>query len=394
MNDPRRTTGTAFTRAWPVLYVDDEPGNLLPFTLQFRDEFEIMTAANGREAMEVLATTPVAVLLTDHRMPELTGVDLCEQVRDRWPHVLRILVTAYSDQQVAIDAINRGGVLRYITKPWNVESVRQILRESVARASLERTVRKLRLAIMDKERLLGQTAVRARLIHDLAQANVSVAHCCDNLERLETPLRETLTTDTYETYREEVGELRRYVNYLDELHDRTPPQVSFARPALEQHDLTELLRTVARLVRSDLDLVATLSVDCPADAQVYADRTDVSRILVNLIGNAGRALREAEFGVARIGVDVRVAGGTVNIYVWDNGPQIPLELRQQIFDSYSGIRLAGTGRAGVDLLVCRELAIANGGSIEMARLVTEGRNTFHLQLPSQPAVAQPGSEGS
>ena len=129
MNDPRRSTGTAFTRAWPVLYVDDEPGNLLPFTLQFRDEFEIMTAANGHEAMEVLAAAPVAVLLTDHRMPEITGVDLCEQVRDRWPHVLRILVTAYSDQQVAIDAINRGGVLRYITKPWNVESERQILSE-------------------------------------------------------------------------------------------------------------------------------------------------------------------------------------------------------------------------------------------------------------------------
>ncbi len=389
MTDPRRTTGTAFTRAWPVLYVDDEPGNLLPFTLQFRDEFEILTADSGSSALEVLESSPVAVLLTDHRMPGMTGVDLCERVRDRWPDVLRLLVTAYSDQQIAIDAINRGGVLRYITKPWKPDEVRQILRGAIARASLERTVRKLRTAIMDKERLVALTAVRARLIQDLARTNVSVGACCDNLEGLEGDLQATVEPDVFDTYQTEVHDLRRYVDYLDDLHDRGEDGVGYARPKRQEHRLDHLLATVARLARTDLEHLDSLLVECPADATVYADSTDVSRVLVNLISNCARAVSEQSGSGARVGVQVRRAGGTIDIMVWDEGPPIPVEMRDVLFDPYHGIRASGTGRAGVELVVCRELALANGGTIEVAAEVGAGRNAFRLLLPACQPTSRP-----
>ena len=93
--------------------------------------YEVVTASSGEEALRVLAERPIAVLVTDQRMRDMTGIALCEEVRERYPAVIRILVTAYSDQATAIDAINRGGVSRYVAKPWRLDEVRQILRNAV-----------------------------------------------------------------------------------------------------------------------------------------------------------------------------------------------------------------------------------------------------------------------
>lgn len=393
MSDPRRTTGTAFTRAFPILYVDDELGNRLPFRVEFSGEFEVVVAGSGEEALAILSASPVAVLLTDHRMPGMTGVDLCERVRDRHPHVLRILVTAYSEQAIAIDAINRGGVLRYITKPWNPESVRQILREAVARASLERTVRKLRAGILDKERLAGVTSARARLLHDLAQANDSISVCCARLEQLDPRLRTSVDVDLYATYSAEIAELRRYVDYLSQLHDKTQTAVGFARPRRSYQRVAELLRTVVELVRSDLEQMAGLLVDCDEQVEVWADRTDVSRILVNLISNASRAVRATGLSEGRVGVTARKEGGTVSIAVWDDGAPLPEAFRDHLFDPYSGGPTTPIGRAGLQLAVCRELAIANGGTIEVAKLASNGNNAILVRLPAAEPSGPPEGDG-
>ncbi len=351
---------TDFARAYPVLYVDDEVDNLLVFRATFRDELEILTASGGAEALQILDRTPgIAILLTDQRMPGMSGVDLCERVRDLWPSVQRMLVTAYSDREVAIAAINRGGVGRYIEKPWDAVQLRQILRDAVARAHLERMVRRLRSAILDKERLVGAHAANVRLLHDLAHTNASIHACCIKLEELAPRLSGELDAETWSIYHADIRELRRYVDYMRALERRGGnDDDGLARPERRLGAVSELLDTVIELVRHELEGVARLSVYCPPGASVWSDTTDFSRILINLVRSATAAMRGAGRRGCSIAIDVEEAGGTVSVRVCDDGPPV------DVGDAKALLRGQGTGWRAQGLGVARELAIANGGQLD------------------------------
>ncbi|MBL4669234.1 MAG: response regulator [Flavobacteriales bacterium] len=102
-----------------VLYIDDEVSNLNAFKASFRRQFNIHTATSADEGYEILKTNPIEVVISDQRMPGKSGVDFFESIRDLHPNPIRILLTAYSDIDAVIDAINRGGAYRYVSKPWN-----------------------------------------------------------------------------------------------------------------------------------------------------------------------------------------------------------------------------------------------------------------------------------
>jgi len=134
----RTEAGTTIDyKAFPVLYVDDETDNLRSFELTFRREFSVVTTANGADALEVLATRPIAVVLSDHRMPGITGTDLLARVRELVPATVRLLVTAYGDASTLAQAINHGCIYRYIPKPWDVDEMREIVRQAIELYALE-----------------------------------------------------------------------------------------------------------------------------------------------------------------------------------------------------------------------------------------------------------------
>src|SRR5437016_1852926 len=98
----------------PVLYVDDEPENLDLFRLHFEDELPLLTARNADEALRTLEADDVGVLLSDERMPGLRGVELLARVAERWPDVVRVIVSAYADADRLLLAMNRGHAHEYI----------------------------------------------------------------------------------------------------------------------------------------------------------------------------------------------------------------------------------------------------------------------------------------
>ncbi len=102
-----------------VLYIDDQILNLKAFQASFRRLFNIYTARTSAEAKQILNQHEIEVILSDQRMPEASGVDFFESILETHPNPIRILVTAYSDINSVIDAINKGQVYRYITKPWH-----------------------------------------------------------------------------------------------------------------------------------------------------------------------------------------------------------------------------------------------------------------------------------
>lgn len=135
-------------KRYQVLFVDDEEQALEYFAEVFADDFNILTAANAEAAWQVLQEQGdhIAVLISDQRMPGQQGSDLLGRVRLQFPHVVRILTTAYSDLASAVAAVNMGGVFRYLTKPWELDEVRGTLLRAMEFA----------LVRLDRDRLLGE----------------------------------------------------------------------------------------------------------------------------------------------------------------------------------------------------------------------------------------------
>jgi len=125
-------------REFPVLYVDDEPENLRIFELGFRRDFSVVTAASGEQGLAVLARRPVAVVLSDQKMPGMTGVEFLARARDLDPKTIRMLITAYGDAQTLSSAINEGCVYRYIAKPWHPDELRLAVKRAIEVYALDR----------------------------------------------------------------------------------------------------------------------------------------------------------------------------------------------------------------------------------------------------------------
>jgi len=131
------------TTAYPILVVDDEQDNLDAFRFNFRKTFKVMTAGGGDEAIEILKAEDIAVLVTDQRMPKMSGLELLKQAEELRPDAVRIILTAFTDVDVLIEAINLGRIYRYITKPWDGKEVRGILQQALERYHLLKENRRM-----------------------------------------------------------------------------------------------------------------------------------------------------------------------------------------------------------------------------------------------------------
>ena len=115
-----------------ILYIDDEEKSLVNFSRVFRNKFNILSAASASEGYHLLEKhgEEIALLMTDQRMPGEKGVDFLKRARQLQPKAVRILTTAYTDFDVAIEAVNSGAISKLITKPWDIPQLEMILREA------------------------------------------------------------------------------------------------------------------------------------------------------------------------------------------------------------------------------------------------------------------------
>lgn len=106
-------------KKYTILYVDDEESNLRIFRMAFKREYNVLTAMGGQEAIEILRTNDVQCLITDQKMPEMTGTELLERVLPEFPDVIRMILTGFADIEAIVKAVNKCGIYKYITKPWD-----------------------------------------------------------------------------------------------------------------------------------------------------------------------------------------------------------------------------------------------------------------------------------
>lgn len=143
-----------------ILYVDDEENNLFSFKATFRIKYNVLTALSGDGALEILQKTLVHIIVTDQRMPEMTGVEFLEKVLEKYPDPMRILLTGYADMDAVVDAVNKGKIFHYLAKPWDEDELDLTIQSAYAkyleRAQLKETNAKLEVSNEQLEFLLRQ----------------------------------------------------------------------------------------------------------------------------------------------------------------------------------------------------------------------------------------------
>jgi DNA-binding NtrC family response regulator len=113
-----------------VLYLDDDQGNLDSFKANFRQEFEVFTATNPVEAYNLIETEGIQIVITDHNMPSMSGVEFLESISRDYPYVQRILLTGFTDLIPVVEAVNKGKVFRILTKPFNMKEISKMVSEA------------------------------------------------------------------------------------------------------------------------------------------------------------------------------------------------------------------------------------------------------------------------
>ena len=172
-----------------ILVVDDEEAILETMSFTFEDDYEVRTAAHPETALEILGREgPFAVVLSDQRMPGMSGVEFVSEVRRRYPATVRIILTGFSDMEAIIQAINDGHVYAYITKPWEPEQLKQVIK---------RAVEHNRLAL-ENERLLADLSREGRFLAAVIDELDSGAVALDSdgvIRAVNRPAREYLNLD-------------------------------------------------------------------------------------------------------------------------------------------------------------------------------------------------------
>ncbi|MES1209150.1 MAG: sigma-54 dependent transcriptional regulator [Pseudomonadota bacterium] len=143
---------------FPVLVVDDEQDNLDAFRFNFGKSFQLLYASSGDQALELARQHDIAVVVTDQRMPRMTGLELLRAVRETRPDAIGIIVTAFTDVDVLIEAITLGRIYRYVTKPWDSKEMRGILTQAVERFQLGRENQRLQQQLSEYAGMLASEA--------------------------------------------------------------------------------------------------------------------------------------------------------------------------------------------------------------------------------------------
>jgi response regulator RpfG family c-di-GMP phosphodiesterase len=150
-----------------LLIVDDEIANLRLLERLFSKDFHCLTAPSGREAIRVLEQHDVAIVITDQCMPEMTGIELLKRTALLRPHMVRILLTGYTDVEALVEALNSGLVYLYITKPWNNEDLK--LRVTRACAHYQNNKKRQALADANQRLLLRLNEIKLDVVTALSE---------------------------------------------------------------------------------------------------------------------------------------------------------------------------------------------------------------------------------
>ncbi|MEZ4732104.1 MAG: hybrid sensor histidine kinase/response regulator [Caldilineaceae bacterium] len=382
-----------------LLIIDDEADILKALRRQFRRHYTIHIANSAAEGYEIMTQVPIQVIISDQRMPGMSGVEFFDRTKNEFPDAVRLLLTGYADIQSVIAAINDGNVFRYIAKPWDPEEIETIVREAFTKYEM----------IVENRRLLAQLQEANQRLEQRVQERTAELHAANtNLLHLNAE-KDTLLGMVAHDLR---GPLAMIQMCAELLHD-LPPDGN------EHGEFIGMIEGTARnaiyLINDLLDIAAIEAGRLVIEHQAAVVDELVARVshLNRLVGQQKgiRLVTTVEAGLPRARLDPRRfeqvlnnllsnafkyshADTTVQVRLWrheqdlllavtDEGQGIAPEEISKLFKSFQRTSTRPTAdehSTGLGLAICKRIVELHGGEITVQSVVGSG-TTFMVRLP-------------
>lgn len=390
---------------YTVLAVDDEIFNLEAIQRTLRNRYQVLTTTSPREALKIFTDEKVHLVIADQRMPEMPGTELLGKMKEISPHPIRMVLSAYTDIDYLIDAINRGEVYRYITKPWDPGDLRMTVEKAlehyqammdrlrlleeleeknaelqIRNTELSQALRELRDTqdkLLEAERFSVLGRMAGMIIHDLKQPLDFIRSATETMANLD--LDQTERLDFAQMIREETN---RFVEMIQEILDYSRGDFRLKRETFSLTDLWNLIETRIRSYLKNYEIGLRI-LPLENEAEVKVDIHRIQRAFLNLIKNAIEAFRETAAPPSPlITITNTVEDGHWVATLQDNGPGIPEEVLDRIFDPFVSARRAHG--IGLGLAIVKHIIEEHGGNVSCESEKNRG-TTFILRLPVQSA---------
>jgi signal transduction histidine kinase/CheY-like chemotaxis protein len=400
-----------------ILYIDDEIENLEGFEFTFMNNYEIFTAQNASKGLKILEENSIKVVICDQRMPEITGVDLLKIIKEKFPDSVRIILTAYADLENAVDAINKGEIFRYLSKPWNKNDLKATIENALETYNLKFENKKLFVDLKNTNNILNDKICELKLkneeYHSLYEEYYSQNEVLkDALLKAEESelLKAKFLTNLSHEIRTPMNGIVGFANLLNELNVSEEKRKYFTSIILNSSyqllriidDLIEISKLETKQVKVIntqlclnnllLELLAIYDTKAKenktplylnktlndAESTITTDETKLRKILTNLIDNA---IRYTNSGFIEVGYYLK--NNNIEIYIKDTGIGIAKDMTEKIFDRFSqeDAELSiKSGGLGLGLSIAKENAELIGGKIYVVSEKFKG-STFFLSIP-------------
>jgi signal transduction histidine kinase len=357
-----------------ILLVDDEVDILETMSILLEEEYRVLTAERGDQAMGLLESEPVDMVIADQRMPGMPGVELLARVREMRPETVRLILTGYTDFDAMLTAINEGRVYRYIIKPWDEKDMRVTIRQALEWKDLQ--------------------ADQGLLAAEIAEANQALTRRNRKLEQAnETIMQQEKLAAVGRFAAEMTHEMNNHVQIIQGYNESSAKSIEeqakllvwiasdirdFALGATMRFSpkLTDPLEIVENVIRAckhhPIFLGIGLQLEKGKLEPLRLDPRQMKHLLFNLLKNAAKASSPDGGIVVRMEVDNELL-----IQVIDHGVGISTGLKSKIFEPFITNDHDGTG---LGLSICRQVVQMHKGTIDCEN-TPGGGTTFTIRIP-------------
>lgn len=368
-----------------LLIVDDEPRVLDVLVKTFESDYKVFSANNGFDGLEILKHTPVKVIITDERMPKMPGMTFLKEAKKIIPDTVNIILTAYTDLTVAIDAINSGIVYRYLVKPWDTEELLITLRQAFERYELLIENKSLNTELLNKNieleknlRELKETQdrlIRSEKLAVVGQLTASIGHELRNpLSRIKTAaalLKNEIkdsNKDTDELLKIVDNEVMISTKIINDLLDFSRERKSNLKPS----NLNEIVNATISRLRFPEYISLELELDSSIP-ELNLDDGQIQQIIINLVLNSIQAIDNT----GKIYIRTSKEKDTALLSIKDTGCGMSQDNLEKIFEPLYTTKPKGIG---LGMSIVKMLMERHGGQIHVHSRENIGTTTT-LKFP-------------
>lgn len=384
-----------------LLIIDDEVDITKALTRQFKRKYNVFATTCAHSALKIMEEESIQVVLSDQRMPGMTGVDFFSQIKERYPDALKLILTGYSDIEAVIGAINEGQIFRYVNKPWNPHELDSIIREAFEKHELITNNRKLMESLKEanltlEEKVKIRTSELESLNQRLAELNLEknryigmVTHDLRNPIGVAASFSEILIED----YDEIPKEMQ--IEYLGHINESCSYSLNLIKDFLDISkieagifDLTitqvEYISFVKESIVKNMMLAKNKAQDVVINGSddaitVNLDKNKILQVLNNLLSNAIKYSNPN----TRIVIEISHTKDEVITKITDQGVGISPEDISKLFKPFktaSSKSVTGEKSTGLGLAIVKKIIDAHGGKISVESEVGVG-SSFRFTIP-------------